>query len=572
VGIVLNFEARGSGGPVIMFETSDENGQLIKEFAAASPSPVANSLSYEIYKRLPNDTDLTIFKRAGIPGLNFAYIRGFTHYHTAADNLNHVSERSLQHQGSYALSLTRHFGSLNLTVDKKSNAIYFNLLGSILVHYPGALIIPLAVLSLLLYVGLVVVSFRRGQLTAKGIALGALTLLVSSVFAWLTVSLIWRLVRSLHKGYESSPWGVPYNSGYYEVALILLTISIVAVAYGWFRRKLSMADMWVGAQLWWILLAVTVSILVPGGSYLLVWPLLCALAATKLYFAPKGRKSAKQIVALAICAAPTVLLFSPMIYHIFAALTLNAAGVIAVLLVLLCGLLTPYLELLTGSRKWAFPGVTGLLSLILIMIGLLTADFAPDRPKVNHVFYCLNTDTGQALWGSADKAPDEWTAQFFPQGGERGKMTEFVPMASRSFITSTAPAAQLPAPEVVLLDDSRNTPTRAIRLRVKSPRKAPILSIYARADGELLTASVNGREVPTETDHGKLWGLRYYAFPEEGVELSFRMRASGPVEVRVDDCSYGLPDGAPVKKRPAYMMASPSPNSDVTLVGKSFKF
>jgi hypothetical protein len=88
----------------------------------------------------------------------------------------------------------------------------------------------------------------------------------------------------------------------------------------------------------------------------------------------------------------------------------------------------------------------------------------------------------------------------------------------------------------------------------------------------LLAASVNGKEIPTETGNGEWWGLRYYALPEQGVELSLQMKASGPVEVRVDDCSYSLPADTPVKKRPAYMMASPSFNRDVTLVGKSFKF
>ena len=76
VGLVLNFEARGTNGPEIMFETSANNGWLIDEFVKAAPHPVANSLSYDIYKILPNDTDMTIFKGAGIPGLNFAHIGG----------------------------------------------------------------------------------------------------------------------------------------------------------------------------------------------------------------------------------------------------------------------------------------------------------------------------------------------------------------------------------------------------------------------------------------------------------------------------------------------------------------
>ena len=36
----------------------------------------ATSLAVEVYRRMPNSTDLTVFLEAGIPGLNFAFISG----------------------------------------------------------------------------------------------------------------------------------------------------------------------------------------------------------------------------------------------------------------------------------------------------------------------------------------------------------------------------------------------------------------------------------------------------------------------------------------------------------------
>ena len=79
VRLVLNFDARGNSGSAIMFETSNQNGALIRGFARSAPYPVTTSLSYEIYKRLPNNTDFTEFRRAGLAGLNFAYLNGATH-------------------------------------------------------------------------------------------------------------------------------------------------------------------------------------------------------------------------------------------------------------------------------------------------------------------------------------------------------------------------------------------------------------------------------------------------------------------------------------------------------------
>src|SRR5215213_5425859 len=112
VGLALNFEARGSSGPSFLFETSDGNGWLISEFAKAAPYPIAPSILYEIYRVLPNDTDLSPFKKAGLAGLNFAFIDDEVYYHSPNDRVENLDQQSLQHHGSYSLALTRHFGNL----------------------------------------------------------------------------------------------------------------------------------------------------------------------------------------------------------------------------------------------------------------------------------------------------------------------------------------------------------------------------------------------------------------------------------------------------------------------------
>src|SRR6185503_3133647 len=46
VKVALNFEARGNGGPSVMFETSLGNGWLVSQLAEVAPYPVASSLFY----------------------------------------------------------------------------------------------------------------------------------------------------------------------------------------------------------------------------------------------------------------------------------------------------------------------------------------------------------------------------------------------------------------------------------------------------------------------------------------------------------------------------------------------
>jgi len=198
VGLVLNFEARGNSGPVIMFETSDQNGWLIKEFAKAAPRPVASSLMYDFYRTMANNTDLTVYKRAGLSGLNFAYLRGVTYYHTPYDNLRMIDERSVQHGGLYALALTRHFSKLNLGAAYTPPAIYFDVLGLTLISYSAALVLPITVVVLALLSVVFILGLRSHQLSLSGLLLGSV-LFIASLGCSLGVSmLVWLQLQSVH--------------------------------------------------------------------------------------------------------------------------------------------------------------------------------------------------------------------------------------------------------------------------------------------------------------------------------------------------------------------------------------
>src|SRR5581483_9439772 len=73
IAFAINLEARGTSGQSAMFETGDASGWLIDKYAASAKRPLANSLLSTVYKLMPNDTDLSVFKAHGLQGLNFAY-------------------------------------------------------------------------------------------------------------------------------------------------------------------------------------------------------------------------------------------------------------------------------------------------------------------------------------------------------------------------------------------------------------------------------------------------------------------------------------------------------------------
>ena len=60
VAVVVNVDARGTRGRSNMFETSRGNGPLVRLYADAVGRPSASSLAVEVYRRMPNDTDLPV--------------------------------------------------------------------------------------------------------------------------------------------------------------------------------------------------------------------------------------------------------------------------------------------------------------------------------------------------------------------------------------------------------------------------------------------------------------------------------------------------------------------------------
>ncbi len=112
--MAVNFDTRGNAGESQLFETSGGNGRLVKLFAQTAPHPAGSSLSYEIYKRLPNDTDMTVFKKGRAAGLNSGFIGHWEAYHTPLDSAGSLDRGSLQQQGESALSLARALGNADL--------------------------------------------------------------------------------------------------------------------------------------------------------------------------------------------------------------------------------------------------------------------------------------------------------------------------------------------------------------------------------------------------------------------------------------------------------------------------
>lgn len=162
VKTVINLEARGVSGSSAMFETAEGNRRIIRWLSQNVERPVANSLTYEIYKRMPNDTDYSVYKAEGVMGLNFAFSGGVAAYHSEIDDPDHLGLGSLQHHGDNAWAMLKVLGERKLDrLTAKENAGYIDVFGFHLVHYPESIALGLALVLGVWALLAIALAFRK---------------------------------------------------------------------------------------------------------------------------------------------------------------------------------------------------------------------------------------------------------------------------------------------------------------------------------------------------------------------------------------------------------------------------
>lgn len=135
VGTVINMEARGSGGPSYLFETSAANRWAVEHILTKLQYPHTSSLHQTIYEALPNGTDFSVHKRRGKHGVGMGYIRNLPHYHSPLDNLENLNMKTLQHQGQQGLEATLAMFEAPEPPKARNKKVYTDYVGQILLHW-----------------------------------------------------------------------------------------------------------------------------------------------------------------------------------------------------------------------------------------------------------------------------------------------------------------------------------------------------------------------------------------------------------------------------------------------------
>ena len=580
IGVVLNLEARGNSGASVTFEISPGNGWLMQEYAKAVPYPFAASVMYEVYKLMPNNTDFTAFRRAGLSGFNAAFIDGFVNYHSMTDTPQNLDLGSLQHHGSYILSIARHFGNLPLDHTKAEDVTFFNPIGHWLVLYPNWLNLPLVVLVLLLYGAYVFVGIKKQRLSLKGITGGFILFLVTLAAAGGIAWLVQSLTKSLYPHYAHYYAYNYYNAPTYFGAFIALTLAIFSGIYSFLFSRLKAANLFAGFLATALLLMVFLFLYMETGAYMMIVPLMLSLIAGLICFLfHLSEKRFPTLFFLVQSAAvlPIIWLFAPMVLLLFVVFSLNFVLPGVILLVLLLGFLLPQLKIANYSGKWALPVLCLLIAVFLYWNGGADSGYDNTQPMQSNIMYCLDADATpqNALWVSRYPEPDEWNRQFFPDPRHE-PLKEIYPgeIRKKPVLKNAAPLAVVEVPRLTILEDVSEKGLRQLHFNITSSREATIMELILDKKAEISSLVLDGKAVentkifaPGKFDY---FPVTYHGVPGEGIDVKLECRENHLVEVIVVEKKFGLPEFPGIEPMPPSIIPDTDYESYLTLVKKRF--
>jgi hypothetical protein len=528
VGAVINIEGSGSSGPALLLRSGPRSGALVTAFRSVARYPIASSFSEELFKRMPNDTDLSVASRFDKPGVDIAFAGERNHYHTPRDTIANLSAASLQHQGDDVLPLVRALANADLTTDAPK-FVYMTLTQSLWLAYSpktGLLI------SILAVVALGFATWRRwqglGHFTA---ALGIVALTIAMIVVLeLVVLALADLLAGTRASWPADPW--PWRLIIYSMPVVALALQRPLV------RKVGFWNTLLAAWWLWAVCTLALAWYLPLASHLL---LPAATGATVvivvLAFAHPLDRPAFRCSAAVFNALLAGFLMLPMAYMGEITQGFNLAPVMFVPLTMLAVTLLPLLDRGRVKLPRWIASVAAITGIAWVHWAALYSEQLPQHINFTYVANAASGDASYLAWSFNPLPANVVAAMPFtkaasPTPWDREPLlvapTSMVERAAsaveRNTIAGSTHTLQLvPAPTTSWIE-------------VVIPEKTPVSAI--RMNGH--PVAVDGWQ-PYNGYHV----ARFVAPPPSGV--TFEIDATpDPIDAYVVDSSNSLPDSARV--------------------------
>lgn len=526
VRVVLSVEMRGGAGPSIMFETGADNGWIVDRFARSAPHPVANAVSVDIYRRLPNDTDFTPFRERGVQGLNFAAIGRARVYHQASDVPANIDEATIQHHGVNLLAVARHLGAADLAEVDAPDLAYLVLPGvGVVGHGASWSRVTAAGLAVAYLLLVLLVRARGGSLggVAIGVVLGAVSIAGAAGAGYA----LFEFVRPRHPEFGAL---VPafYEEGWYLLGLVAVAFTLVSASFAVAGRRFGVAALATGALLLPLVGAVAAAVVVPLGAPNLLWPVAAALVAAGVAVtAPPGRTLGLPAwVASLVLALPVLWILTFVLELVWVAMSIALAAVLAGFAAVVLLLLVPALDGLTHPNRWWAPLAGLAAALAFVGIGVLRAGASAGQPAPTTLLYTLDRDAGVARWATRDGASVTWAeAATDASFGEEAQLEAF--RRPGTWRLAPAPALDAPSPQVLLRQTEGEVDARRVDLDIVAPLAAEALTIVLPAESPWSITAIDGRALPAPgADGGAVKTLEHWGVPIDTLTVTLEARSA----------------------------------------------
>ena len=599
VGMVLNLEARGSSGRVSMFQTGSDNAAMIDVYARAARNPEASSLTSFAYRHMPNDTDFTVALKHGLPGLNFAIVGDQFDYHSASATSANLDLGSLQQMGDQALSISRELAISTDLPSASSDAVYADVFGFWLIHYPawvGWLL--LAASALLLLLAARRLRWRVGDLLRE-LGLCLYVLITTALALRLGYLLLGGVAnpglsesRKILAGFEQFDWGgglvatgivvlacaamlrgkgrialalfalivgIACSIGGFNLAALVAGVVAALVAVAIFGRRRGTPGVGLGIAALVLLLGIVTQAFAPELTPILLWPLL----AGSLVLALLGTRGSTLVVAaIAVAAIAFLAKFADgvMVGLGFGMPEIAALPTMLSLLLVYPVLVATMHPLALGERrgKRALGSIAPMVLACLIAMGgialWVSVALRPGgdarKPAISQVMHVSDVDSKRDHRVSALDPLDDWSRQALT-ASDNGIERSSLPSA---FLNQTWQASAQSVAATPLSATVTSEETGRHVLTITPPPDARELRMQLRGTIVANEVQLEGHAVSLFDQPGEWNRLRL--FPNgEPIRLSWRADAAGSLEIVHAAISDGWPaDATPLPERPRDVM------------------
>lgn len=535
VRLALSFEMRGGAGRSVMFETGGENGWIVGALKAADRYPFANSMVEAAYRQMPNDTDFTPFREAGVQGLNFAAADRANVYHQPYDAAENLSESSIQHHGLHAVDMVRYLGDADLTGELKApDVVYVTLPFLGLVVYDARLAVPIG-LALAGLLGLGFVVARRAGATPTGMLVGTGLMILGTALSYGVGLLALERVKPFHAEFGSLHGSAFHSEGWYVLSLAAIVLLLVTTMHSIARRWLGNADLAFGALVLPVAAAATIGFVQPTAAMNLQIPVGAALLAliVSSLLGKRANGSAGWAVSIALMAValPTLVFVTEMLWVL---MSIQMAALLGAVMAVTAYLCLPALDHLQSPNKWWASAASFVLAAGFFGMGWLASGSNADRPAPTTLAYALDRTSGDAWWvtstlsDSADAPARAWAVEKAGDTFESVQdLTDFGYNRREAPVTRARPVTAA-EPTILVENDTTANGVRRVYLSIRSEIGAERLIFRPGPTTQIV--SLNGKRLDNSAD---LTWVDHWGEPNPVVILELEMAPGQSIDLAV---------------------------------------